>query len=265
MLDEPRQFNPLYLHSAVGLGKTHLLHAIAWEVKRRTPKAQVLYLTAERFRYQFVEAIKPGRPWPSRRSSAQIDILLDRRSGVHAGREDRAGVRAHHQFAARRRPAGGGGLGPAAGTARPAQRPHALAHAARSDHRDRRARRGAAAARSWRSAPRRSAPPIPPSASPATCVKLLADRLTESGRELEGAINRLYLTWQLMRARHARHRRDDHPRSRAGHRAAAHQDRGHPAHRLAALCRVQGRTSCPIAGIARSCGRGRSACISPSS
>ena len=58
VLAEERGFNPLYLHSSVGLGKTHLLHAIAWEVKRRAPKAQVLYLTAERFRYQFVEAIK---------------------------------------------------------------------------------------------------------------------------------------------------------------------------------------------------------------
>ena len=61
VLDEQRSFNPLYLHSAVGLGKPHLLHAIAWEVKRRTPKAQVLYLTAERFRYQFVEAVRSRR------------------------------------------------------------------------------------------------------------------------------------------------------------------------------------------------------------
>ena len=58
VLAEERGFNPLYLHASVGLGKTHLQHAIAWEVKRRTPKANVLYLTAERFRYQFVEAIK---------------------------------------------------------------------------------------------------------------------------------------------------------------------------------------------------------------
>jgi chromosomal replication initiator protein len=48
---EERGFNPLYLHASVGLGKTHLQHAIAWEVKRRAPKANVLYLTAERFRY----------------------------------------------------------------------------------------------------------------------------------------------------------------------------------------------------------------------
>ena len=58
VLAEERGFNPLYLHASVGLGKTHLQHAIAWEVKRRAPKANVLYLTAERFRYQFVEAVK---------------------------------------------------------------------------------------------------------------------------------------------------------------------------------------------------------------
>ena len=69
----------------------------------------------------------------------------DRRPGVHAGREDRAGVRAHHQRPARRRQAGGGGLCPASGPARPPQRSHALAHAARPHHRDRRVRRGAAA------------------------------------------------------------------------------------------------------------------------
>ena len=72
VLAEERGFNPLYLHSNVGLGKTHLQHAIAWEVKRRDAKAQVLYLTAERFRYQFVEAIKsPGRAWRSRTNSAR--------------------------------------------------------------------------------------------------------------------------------------------------------------------------------------------------
>ena len=62
----------------------------------------------------------------------------DRRSRVHAGREDRAGVRAHHQRAAGWRPPGGGRFGPSAGTARPPQRSHALAHAARPHRRDHR-------------------------------------------------------------------------------------------------------------------------------
>src|SRR5204863_117665 len=57
VLADDRGFNPLYLHASVGLGKTQLQHAIAWPVKRRTPKANVLYLTAGRFRYPFVEAV----------------------------------------------------------------------------------------------------------------------------------------------------------------------------------------------------------------
>jgi chromosomal replication initiator protein len=69
-------FNPLYIHSSVGLGKTHLLHAIAWEVKRRAPHAQVLYLTAERFRYQFVEALRSQDPLAFKEKFRQINILL---------------------------------------------------------------------------------------------------------------------------------------------------------------------------------------------
>ena len=62
-------FNPLFMHGNVGLGKTHLLHAISWDVKQRKPEAQVLYLTAERFMSGFVRA--PAMLWPSRRSSAR--------------------------------------------------------------------------------------------------------------------------------------------------------------------------------------------------
>ena len=48
---QPVSFNPLFLHASVGLGKTHLLQAIAWEAKKSNPTAKVLYLTAERFMY----------------------------------------------------------------------------------------------------------------------------------------------------------------------------------------------------------------------
>src|SRR5262245_46829259 len=75
VLADDRAFNPLYLHSNVGLGKTHLQHAIAWEVKRQS-KAQVLYLTAERFRYQFVEAIKSQDALAFKDKFRSIDILL---------------------------------------------------------------------------------------------------------------------------------------------------------------------------------------------
>ena len=72
---ESPSFNPLYIHSSVGLGKTHLLHAIAWEVKRRAPNAQVLYLTAERFRYQFVEALRSQDPASFKEKFRSIHML----------------------------------------------------------------------------------------------------------------------------------------------------------------------------------------------
>jgi chromosomal replication initiator protein len=75
-LSDKPNFNPLYIHSSVGLGKTHLLHAIAWEVKRRSPDAQVLYLTAERFRYQFVEAIRSQDAMGFKDKFRSINVLL---------------------------------------------------------------------------------------------------------------------------------------------------------------------------------------------
>ncbi|MGI9426153.1 MAG: chromosomal replication initiator protein DnaA [Hyphomicrobiaceae bacterium] len=71
-----RGFNPLYIHSAVGLGKTHLLQAIAWEVRRRMPQAQILYLTAERFRFQFVEALQSKDALAFKDRFRAIDMLL---------------------------------------------------------------------------------------------------------------------------------------------------------------------------------------------
>ncbi|MEL6287263.1 MAG: chromosomal replication initiator protein DnaA [Pseudomonadota bacterium] len=76
LMDKPLRFNPLYMHSNVGLGKTHLLHAIAWDVRRRHPSAQVLYLTAERFRYRFVEALKSRDALTFKEQLRGIDILL---------------------------------------------------------------------------------------------------------------------------------------------------------------------------------------------
>ena len=47
--EEGTPFNPLYVHAGVGLGKTHLLHAIAWRIKERHPEKNVLYLSCEQF------------------------------------------------------------------------------------------------------------------------------------------------------------------------------------------------------------------------
>ena len=76
VFDQPLRFNPLCIHSAVGLGKSHLLHAVAWEVKRLNPSAQVLYFTAERWRYKFIEALKQQTSIPFKERMRGIDILL---------------------------------------------------------------------------------------------------------------------------------------------------------------------------------------------
>ena len=70
------RFNPLYIHSSVGLGKTHLLHAIAWDVSQKSPNAQVLYLTAERFMYSFIDALRTRDALAFKDKLRGIDILL---------------------------------------------------------------------------------------------------------------------------------------------------------------------------------------------
>ena len=76
IFDQPLRYNPLFIHSNVGLGKSHLLHAVAWEVKRLTPNAQVLYFTAERWRYKFVDALRRDASTSFKERMRGIDILL---------------------------------------------------------------------------------------------------------------------------------------------------------------------------------------------
>ena len=53
--------NPLFLHSSAGLGKTHLMNAIAWRVRECHPEKKVMYLSAEQFMYQYVKALRNDR------------------------------------------------------------------------------------------------------------------------------------------------------------------------------------------------------------
>ena len=69
-------FNPLYLYGGVGLGKTHLLHAIAWCIRGREPGRRVLYLSAERFMYQFVQAIRQKDTVAFKERFRSVDVLL---------------------------------------------------------------------------------------------------------------------------------------------------------------------------------------------
>jgi chromosomal replication initiator protein len=51
-------FNPLFLYGGVGLGKTHLMHAIAWHIRTAQPQRKVAYLSAEKFMYHFIRALR---------------------------------------------------------------------------------------------------------------------------------------------------------------------------------------------------------------
>jgi len=72
----PVTYNPLYVHAAVGLGKTHLLQAIAWAARTAAPERRVLYLTAEHFMYRFVAALRDQSAIAFKDGLRGIDLLL---------------------------------------------------------------------------------------------------------------------------------------------------------------------------------------------
>ena len=72
----PISFNPLYLHSAAGLGKTHLLNAIAWRVRQQHADRKVLFITAERFMYHFINALRARDVISFKDYFQNIDVLL---------------------------------------------------------------------------------------------------------------------------------------------------------------------------------------------
>ena len=69
-------FNPLFFHGGVGLGKTHLMHAIALEIKEKHPKRRVIYLSAEQFMYRFVTALRNYDMQAFKEEFRSVDILL---------------------------------------------------------------------------------------------------------------------------------------------------------------------------------------------
>ncbi|MCF3935970.1 chromosomal replication initiator protein DnaA [Acuticoccus sp. M5D2P5] len=69
-------YNPLFISAAVGLGKTHLLQAIANSVRTANPHRRVLYLTAEYFMYRFVQAIRNKSTLSFKDVLREIDILI---------------------------------------------------------------------------------------------------------------------------------------------------------------------------------------------
>ena len=195
---EERGFNPLFIHSSVGHGKTHLLHAIAWEVKRRTPHAQVLYLTAERFRFQFVEALKAQDAMAFKDRFRSVDMLLiDDLDFMY-------GEKTELEFDHIINMLLDGGRQLVVASSKPPSQLVKLSDRMRS-----RLQRGLVTEIGALDTELRSKilerrvkekrATDPSFEIPADVIELLSEKLTESGRELEGAVTRLYATWQYMK------------------------------------------------------------------
>ena len=69
-------FNPLFLYGGVGLGKTHLMHSIAWSTKEKNKKARILYLSAEQFMYRFVQALRFKDMHAFKKLFRSVDVLM---------------------------------------------------------------------------------------------------------------------------------------------------------------------------------------------
>ncbi|MBI1417318.1 MAG: chromosomal replication initiator protein DnaA [Limimaricola sp.] len=72
----PVTFNPLFLYGGVGLGKTHLMHAIAHELRRRQPGLNVIYLSAEQFMYRFITALRDRKMIDFKELFRSVDVLM---------------------------------------------------------------------------------------------------------------------------------------------------------------------------------------------
>lgn len=72
----PVSFNPLFLYGGVGLGKTHLMHAIAHELRVQSPHLNVLYLSAEQFMYRFITALRDRKMMDFKSLFRSVDVLM---------------------------------------------------------------------------------------------------------------------------------------------------------------------------------------------
>ncbi|WP_337017147.1 chromosomal replication initiator protein DnaA [Oceanobacillus massiliensis] len=71
-----KAYNPLFIYGGVGLGKTHLMHAIGHYVREHNPNAKVVYITSEKFTNEFINAIMDNKSNSFRNKYRNIDVLL---------------------------------------------------------------------------------------------------------------------------------------------------------------------------------------------
>lgn len=71
-----KAYNPLFIYGGVGLGKTHLMHAIGHYVLDHTPESTVVYLSSEKFTNEFINAIRDNKADDFRNKYRNVDVLL---------------------------------------------------------------------------------------------------------------------------------------------------------------------------------------------
>ncbi|MEG0774856.1 chromosomal replication initiator protein DnaA [Clostridium sp.] len=71
-----KAYNPLFLYGGVGLGKTHLMHAIGHYIQRVNPKSKVVYVSSEKFTNELINSIKDDKNVEFRNRYRNIDVLL---------------------------------------------------------------------------------------------------------------------------------------------------------------------------------------------
>ncbi|MCM2676455.1 chromosomal replication initiator protein DnaA [Alkalicoccobacillus plakortidis] len=71
-----KAYNPLFIYGGVGLGKTHLMHAIGHYVMEHNPKANVVYLSSEKFTNEFINSIRDNKAVNFRNKYRNVDVLL---------------------------------------------------------------------------------------------------------------------------------------------------------------------------------------------
>jgi chromosomal replication initiator protein len=71
-----KAYNPLFIYGGVGLGKTHLMHAIGHYVLEHNPNAKVVYLSSEKFTNEFINSIRDNKAIEFRNKYRNVDVLL---------------------------------------------------------------------------------------------------------------------------------------------------------------------------------------------
>ena len=253
-------FNPLFLYGSVGLGKTHLMHAIAWHIRQRDPARKVLYLSAEKFMYQFIRAVRFKDTMAFKEQFRSVDVLMIDDVQFICGK-DVTQEEFFHTFNAlvdqNRQVVISADKSPSDLEGMEERLRSRLGWGLVADIHPTtyELRLGILQAKAEQLG----------SSIPMKVMEFLAHKITSNVRELEGALNRIAAHATLVG-------RDDHARQHAGGAARpaarqrpAHHHRGDPEARRRALQHPHRPTCIRRGAPAPSPGRARSRCISPSS